>query len=221
MEQEHTHSGAVRAAHWLNAAAVLALLWTGGALLAHRPIYTPLIHLLPAGFWNALAAPLGRSAFRLHEYAGAFLALNGLIYAVRLLAGGTWRRIFPQGRAWLRDAALATVDEIRRPAKSMEPLRYNAAQRLAYTGVLAGASVMVLTGFAMWFRHQAPWLLAGLGGIHVVLPLHVALAISLLGFMAVHLVQVARAGLPTIRSMTVGNAERARQRAFSRTLRES
>lgn len=88
----------------------------------------------------------------------------------------------------------------------LKPLRYSIPQRLAYTTVLCGGVVMVLTGSALWFKRQIPWLLASMGGERVVLPIHVIVATSLFAFVALHLFQVLRAGLPALGSMTIGGA---------------
>jgi thiosulfate reductase cytochrome b subunit len=92
------------------------------------------------------------------------LALNGFIYLAASTRGRAWR-------TWKH---------------------YYFPQRAVYAGVLAMGSIMVLTGFALWFKHQAPWLLAGLGGERVVLPAHIVLATGLLAFIAIHVASRAR-----------------------------
>lgn len=195
MEREHTHTLRTRTGHWINAAIIAFMLWTGFSMFSGDKHFGWVVRLLPAAFWHALHfAGSKRELFTWHVYAGTFFGLNGLAFVVSLIATGAWRRIVPMGNRWNHDAT--------------RPLDYSIPQRLAYTTVLAGAALMVITGLALWFKRQLPWLLAALGGERLVLPVHVILATGLLAFIAIHIVQVLRAGIPTIRSMTVGPAPR-------------
>jgi len=151
------------------------------------------VRLLPAAFWHTLHfVGTKRELFTWHVYAGAFFGINGFAFVVSLVVTGAWRRIVPVGKQWAHDTA--------------RPLAYSIPQRLAYTAVIGAAALIVLTGVALWFKRQAPWLLAHLGGERLVLPVHVVLATGVLFFICIHVVQVLRAGLPAIRSMTVGQA---------------
>ncbi len=187
----HTHNLRTRTAHWVNAAIMALLVWSGFGMLAGDRHFALWMRLLPSMLLHVLHfAVTRRQLFSWHVYAGAFFGVNGIAYVVSLLLTGAWRRIVPRGNQWNHDPE--------------RPLAYSIPQRLAYTTVIAGAAIMVLTGAALWFKHQIPSLLTALGGERIVLPLHVVLATSLLAFVAVHLLQVLRAGIPTIRSMTVG-----------------
>ena len=191
MEREHTHTLRTRTAHWLNAAIIAFMLWTGFSMFSGDRHFAWIVRLLPAAFWHALHfAGTKRELFTWHVYAGTFFGINGLAFVVSLFVTGAWRRVVPIGKKWKHDAA--------------RPLDYTVPQRFAYTGVLAAAALMVLTGLALWFKRQIPWLLAALGGERLVLPVHVVLATGVLAFIAIHVLQVLRAGIPTIRSMTVG-----------------
>lgn len=193
MERSQTHSIRTRTAHWTNALLVLFLLWTGFSMFSVDRDFQTYVRLVPQAFWHAIHfAGTKRQLVPLHEYAGLFFAVNGLLYVVWLGISGGWKRILPLGGRWQHDP--------------QRPLDYSVPQRLAYSGILTGALVMAVTGIALWFRHQIPWLLAALGGGHVVLPVHVVLATLLLGFIGVHVSQVFLAGAVTFRSMTVGQA---------------
>lgn len=201
VERHQTHPGNVRIAHWINAAVLLLMLWTGFAMLVADRHFAAYVHVIPAGVWRALQLTGHRTQGRAWHLglAIAFMA-NALFYTATSLASGTWRRIAPR-RTWLRDAYGAIVEELTAPRTSLERADYNGAQRLSYTLVIAGGAVMVLTGLALWFGRRFPWLLAVFGGERIALTLHVVLALSLLAFIVVHLVQVLRAGLPTLLAM--------------------
>ena len=89
----------------------------------------------------------------------------------------------------------------------MQQTEYNGAQKVAYTGVFVMGALMILTGLSLWFKKQVPWLIGALGGQHVVLPVHVVMATLFLAFIAIHIVQVLRAGFPTLLSMMTGTME--------------
>lgn len=191
MERDNTHTLRTRTGHWTNAAIVAFLLWTGFSMFAGDRHFASFARLLPAALWYAVHfAGTKRELLTWHVYAGTFFGINGVAYVISLIATGAWRRIAPMGKQWAHDPK--------------RPLDYTVPQRAAYTVVLGGGALMVLTGVALWFKHQIPWLLAALGGERLVLPFHVMLATGLLAFVAAHVLMVLRAGLPTLRSMTVG-----------------
>lgn len=121
-----------------------------------------------------------------------------------------------QGRAWhLGMAIVFTANGLFYVVSALRSARfqrtwrsiYHGPQRFVYLGVFAMAAAMVLSGVALWFHKQLPWLMAGLGGERVVLPAHVILAVLLIAFIGVHVLHVLRAGLPTLLSMITGTLE--------------
>lgn len=198
----------VRIGHWLNALAIFVMLWSGFAMFASDRKFAWIAHAIPAWLWAALQMQGHAVVGRAWHLAFAIVVMaNALWYAIAAVRTGTWRRILPNGRTWLVDAARATVAEIRDPRPTMQPASYNGAQKVAYTAVIGMALVMILTGVALWFPRQLPWLSAAMGGKQIVLPVHVILATLLLLFIVVHVVQVLRAGLPTLLAMIVGTTE--------------
>jgi thiosulfate reductase cytochrome b subunit len=93
------------------------------------------------------------------------LIANGLFYAAAMLRSGTWRRIVP----------------------GFSQGGYHTAQRIAYSAVMVMGGLMVLTGCALWFHRQVPWLTMLFGGERTALTLHVALTFAFLAFIVVHL----------------------------------
>jgi thiosulfate reductase cytochrome b subunit len=169
MEREQTHTPETRIAHWLNAALVLFLVWTGFSMFAGDRHFIAYVRFLPSSFWHAVHfAGTRRQLFSWHTIAGAFFALNGIIYAISLVAPGALK----------------------------SRLSYHLPQRAAYASVMAGALLMVFTGALLWLHVRLPWLL----------PVHIIVATTLILFVAVHVVQVLRAGPRTLLAMTVGNS---------------
>lgn len=174
-------------------------------MLAGDRTFAMFVHLLPNGLLSALQLTGHRLQGRAwHLGLAVVFIANGLFYTAASFRRGTWKRIVPK-RTWFRDAWTATIKEISAPRASLERASYNGAQRLAYTLVFIGGAIMVMSGLALWFGRQFPWMLVIFGGFRIALVIHVVLAISLLAFILVHLVQVLRAGLPTILGMITGS----------------
>lgn len=176
----------------------------------HFAVY---VHLVPSVIWSGLQLTGHRIQGRAWHLgmAIAFIA-NAVLYASSSLASGTWRRILP-GRAWLRDAWHAAIEEITAPRASMQPAEYNGAQRLAYALIMAAGAVMVMSGLALWFGRRFPWMFAIFGGQRIALVIHIVLAVGLLAFIVVHVAQVLRAGLPTLLGMMTGSTTNRPARA--------
>jgi len=213
VEHSAAHPRRIRIAHWINALVLLVMLWSGFAMLVADRHFAAYVHLVPTQIWNALQLTghkLQGRAWHL-GMAVAFIG-NALFYAISSFATGTWRRIVPR-RTWLRDAWAAVIEELTAPRESLQRAEYNGAQRLAYTLVMIGGAVMVLTGLALWFGRQQPWMLAVFGGERTALTIHVVLALALIVFVVVHVVQVLRAGSATLLGMISGGVSERPARA--------
>ena len=207
MERDQVHPRHVRIAHWINAVVLLVMLWSGFAMLVADRHFAAYVHVVPSAVWSALQLAGHRVQGRAWHLGTAIaFAANAIFYAWTSLANGTWRRIMPR-RTWLRDAWAAIVQELGASRAPVQRAEYNGAQRLSYALVMAGGAVMVMTGLALWFGRRFPWMMAVFGGERIALTIHVVLAVALLAFIAIHVVQVLRAGLPTLLAMVTGAAE--------------
>jgi thiosulfate reductase cytochrome b subunit len=156
----------------------------------------------------ALLAP----ALRLHWLCAYLFMLNGLVYAVGLVAGGGWRSLLPRPTD-IRDAwsmlryyvGLPFARLARRPWPHPEcDAKYNALQRAAYFSVSLTAFLSVVTGWALHKPTQLYWLAALLGGYDTARILHFSLMCVYPLFLVPHLVLVFAGGWDTLRSMIVG-----------------
>ena len=82
--------------------------------------------------------------------------------------------------------------------------KYNAAQRIAYTGVIIMGVLMLLTGLAIYKPAQLYWLCAMLGGYEWARAEHFIITILFFLFFLVHVLQVIIAGWNNFRSMITG-----------------
>ena len=208
MQSHQTHPLHVRIGHWINAVTMLVLLWSGFSMFASDRHFATIVHALPAWLWSGLQLQQRAVPGRAWHLGFAIIMIaNALWYAVAALRTASWRRLMPNARTWLRDAVRATIAELRRPREVTQPVQYNGAQKVAYAGVMVLGTLMIVSGLALWFKRQLPWLIGMLGGQRVVLAVHVVIAALFLAFIGIHIVQILRAGFPTLLSMITGTTE--------------
>lgn len=184
---EMRHPPLVRVTHWLNAAAFLALVTSGVAiLLAHPRLYWgetgaiggPSLLDLPLPMLLTGQSGWGRS---LHFLAAWACILNGLVYVMAGAARGHFRA-----------------------------LPYQALQRLTYLLVVFGLlPLMLWTGLAMSpaVTSVMPFLVTALGGQQSARTLHFFAAIALVLFALGHVGIVAVSGfIVQMRGMITGRA---------------
>ena len=202
------HPAWVRAAHWVNAAAFLALAVSGTAILLALPrlfwgetgaLDAPAFLVLPLPV-NTEQTGWGRNVHFLAAW--IFVITGGLYLAACLLGGRLYRRLLPDAdqvrpghlgreiRDHLRLAGTQGQGTGRGPESGE---RYNALQKLAYLGVvLVLAPLMLLTGLTMSPGVTAAWpeLFTLFGGRQSARTIHFLSATALVGFLLIHVWQV-------------------------------
>ncbi len=90
--------------------------------------------------------------------------------------------------------------------RKMLPLqnKYNAAQRIAYTSIIAMGLGSLLTGLAIYKPVQFYWLIWLCGGYHAARIEHFILTIGYVLFFIIHIVQVILSGWNNFRSVISG-----------------
>lgn len=177
------HPAWLRAAHWLNALAVVVLMMSGWR------IYNATAFLgfaVPKGI--TLGGWLG-GALQWHFAAMWLLAGNGLLYlAFNLATGRLWHRFFPLSpRVLLADLLAALKGRL----AHADPQHYNAVQRLAYLFVMFDSVLLVLSGLVLWKSVQFPLLRELMAGYEGARRIHFFAMAALAAFVAVHLAMVA------------------------------
>jgi thiosulfate reductase cytochrome b subunit len=206
----------IRATHWANLVLLVILAGSGLQILVAYPSLGAVgeeygwypLHgvkpppLLTIGHWLA-------GGRHWHFAFGWFFVANALVYAAYLFASGEWReRLFWPPRD-ARNAVETVLHDLRIRKAAPHPVGlYNGMQRLSYTGVLAVAPLLVLSGLAMYKPVQLPRLTALLGGYDFARAIHLAVLAALVLFAVVHVVQVLLHPR-TLVDMTVGRRRRA------------
>jgi len=139
----------------------------------------------------------------IHFFVAWLFALNGLAYVIYTAVSGEWRELVPDAKCF-RDA----LDVVKHDLGLNVPLprqgRYNAAQRITYTLIVLMGGLSLLTGLAIFKPVQIAWLTSALGGYQWARWEHFWLTMGYVGFFAIHIGQVIRAGWPNFRAMVCG-----------------
>ena len=204
------HPLAIRWFHWLNFPVLACMIWSGLLIYWANDEYKiklgqkEFFHFFPDGFYKALNVP-----FRLAEgmswhftFMWLFFA-NGLLYVAFTIFSGQWRLLVPNKKS-LKESWLVVLHDLHIRRKAPEFLKYNAAQRVAYTAVILMGFGSLLTGLAIYkpvtFGAIA-WLC---GGYEAARLEHFILTLGYVLFFLVHIVQVIKTGWNNFQAMVTG-----------------
>jgi thiosulfate reductase cytochrome b subunit len=207
---EEKHPFAIRWFHWISFPLLFLMIWSGLLIYWANGIYrlglgqTTLFRFFPSWFYNGLDIPQRLAeGMALHFFFMWLFVANGVAYVFYLVISGEWRKIAPEPRTF-RDAMHVTLYDLGLRKELPPQGLYNGAQRIAYTGVIVMAMGSVITGLAIYKPIQLSWLAGLLGGYPMARWEHFWLMIGFVGFFAIHISQVIRAGWDNFRSMVAG-----------------
>jgi thiosulfate reductase cytochrome b subunit len=194
------HPLSLRWNHWINFPLLSVMVVSGLAIYWANDAYISAAWLESIGLGGRLG--LGMS----WHFAFAILfALNGILYAFFLLKTRHYRYLSPDRDSFKEGLHVALHDlGLKKYRKLPEQRKYNAAQRLTYTGVFFLGVVATLSGFAIYKPLQLNWLLALCGGYEAARLEHFIAMVLFVAFFIVHIGQVIRAGWANFSSMITG-----------------
>jgi thiosulfate reductase cytochrome b subunit len=207
---EEKHPLAIRWFHWISFPLLSLMIWSGLLIYWANDIYrlglggVTLFHFFPDWFYHRLGiAQRLAEGMALHFFFMWLFVANGAMYVSYVVFSGEWRKVLPD-RHSLRDAFLVVLHDLHLRGEAPLQGLYNAAQRIAYTAVILMAMGSVITGLAIYKPAQLSWLTGLLGGYPMARREHFWLMCGFIGFFAVHIMQVIRAGWDNFRSMVAG-----------------
>jgi thiosulfate reductase cytochrome b subunit len=204
------HALAVRILHWINVPLLATMIWSGLLIYwAYDPYRIEiggvvLFRFFPSWFYEVFALDHGLAPGMAYHFAFAWLfALNGIVYVLYTILSGHWRELVPDWRT-PAEAFQVVLHDLGLRKEPLPPGKFNAAQKLAYTGVVLMGAGSLLTGLAILKPVQLSWLTFLMGGYQMARLLHFALTVGYVLFFLVHITQVIRAGWNNFRAMIAG-----------------
>jgi thiosulfate reductase cytochrome b subunit len=204
------HPLAIRWFHWLNFPILAVMIWSGMLIYWSNDVYrlgwgnATLLKFFPDTFYKALHIPYRLAeGMSLHFVFMWLFAINGIIYVLFLIFSGEWRLIVPNKKS-IKESWLVILHDLHLRKGLPPQKKYNAAQRIAYTGVILMGLGSLLTGLAIFKPVQFNILVAMLGGYEWARIEHFILTILFTLFFVVHILQVILAGWNNFRSMVIG-----------------
>ena len=204
------HPLAIRWFHWINFPVIAVMIWSGMLIYWANDVYKvgwgnkTILKFFPDSFYKALHIPFRLAeGMSLHFVFMWLFAINGFIYVLYLIFSGEWRLIFPNKKS-LKESFLVVLHDLHIRKAAPPQKKYNAAQRIAYTGVIIMGIGSLLTGLSIYKPIQFHTLCSLLGGYEWARAEHFILTILFTLFFVVHIVQVILAGWNNFRSMVTG-----------------
>jgi thiosulfate reductase cytochrome b subunit len=210
MRLERKHSLATRLFHWTNVPILAVMIWSGLLIYWANDVYeirlggVTLVKFFPTWFYSALHVDHRLAEGMAWHFTFMWLfAVNGLLYVTYTFLSGEWRELVPN-RHTLAEAWQVVLHELGTRKQPLPRRKFNGAQRLAYTGVVAMGAGSLLTGLAIYKPVQLAGLTTMLGGYPLARLEHFVLAVGYVAFFAIHITQVIRAGWNNFRAMVIG-----------------
>jgi thiosulfate reductase cytochrome b subunit len=185
----------VRVCHWINALAILIMIGSGWQIYNASPLFDFVFpRQIALGNWLA-------GALLWHFAAMWVLVINGIAYVTLGIVTGRFRRkLFPIRPAdVIADLKAALTFRLAHDDLS----RYNAVQKLLYTGVILAGIVIVLSGLSIWKPIQFQELTALFGGYDAARYVHFFAMVAIVGFLVMH-VALALIVPKSLRAMITG-----------------
>jgi thiosulfate reductase cytochrome b subunit len=204
------HPLAIRWFHWINFPVLALMIWSGLLIYWANDIYrigfgdTTLIKFFPKKFYDFLKIPYSLAeGMAWHFFFMWLFFLNGIIYVLYTIISGEWRQLVPDKKSF-KEAWLVLLHDVR-IRKGLPPqLKYNGAQKIAYTAIIVMGFGSILTGIAIYKPVQFGWLCWIFGGYEFARIIHFALTIGYCLFFIIHIAQVIRAGWKNFQSIITG-----------------
>ncbi len=198
LEPVHMYDAYERLWHWLQASAILLLLFTG--LIIHKP-----------HFFGIFSFPY---VVNVHNVLGFVLLTNAVLSLFYHLASGEIRQYLPEPKSFVaRSMAQAMYYSQGIFAGKPHPLektkenKLNPLQQITYLAILnILLPAQIITGVLIWGLQRWPHIAAELGGLPVLALVHTLVAWTFATFIVMHIYLTTTGHTPTagIKSMIVG-----------------
>src|SRR5947209_6789896 len=146
------HPIAIRWFHWINFPLLFLMIWSGFLIYWAYDIYhVGPVHFFPGWVYQTLHMDHRLAdGMALHFFFMWLFVINGVLYVSYTVLSGEWRLLIPRSGNAFRDAWHVLLHDLHlRPEKPAQE-KYNAAQQIAYMGIVIMGVGSVLTGLAIY-----------------------------------------------------------------------
>ena len=205
----YKHKVATRWMHWINFPILTIMIWSGMLIYWANDVYEvkighTVIKFFPDWFYNWLNIPYRLSEGMAFHFVFMWLFMvNGLLYVTYTIVSGEWRYLLPDRHSF-KESLLVILHDLHIRKSAPAQLKYNAAQRMAYTMIIVMGFGSLITGLAIYKPVQLQWLTNLLGGYEWSRAEHFILTIGYVLFFVIHIIQVILAGWNNFRAMVAG-----------------
>ena len=206
----YKHNLATRWMHWVNFPVLTIMIWSGLLIYWANDIYqikignTVLVKFFPDWFYKWLHIPYRLSEGMSFHFAFMWLfMINGLFYAIYTVVSGEWRYLIPDKHS-LKESWQVVLHDLGIRKQAPAQLKYNAAQKVAYSMIILMGFGSIITGLAIYKPVQLEWLTNICGGYEAARMEHFILTVGYVLFFIIHILQVIKAGWNNFRAMVAG-----------------
>jgi thiosulfate reductase cytochrome b subunit len=204
------HPLAIRWFHWINFPILMIMTWSGLLIYWANDVYklgwnnTTILKFFPQSFYDALHLNYKLAQGMAFHFVFMWLFfINGFLYVLYTIMSGEWRELVPNKHSF-KEAWFVVLHDLHLRKTAPPQKKYNAAQKIAYTGIIIMGLGSIITGLAIYKPVQFWWICELMGGYAFARILHFALTIGYSLFFVVHIVQVILAGWNNFRSVVTG-----------------
>ncbi|HLY68458.1 MAG TPA: cytochrome b/b6 domain-containing protein [Puia sp.] len=204
------HPLAMRWFHWINFPILMVMTWSGLLIYWANDVYKlgwndkTILKFFPQTFYDAFHLNYKLAQGMAFHFVFMWLFfINGFLYVLYTIISGEWRELVPNRHSF-KEAWFVVLHDLHLRKLAPPQKKYNAAQKIAYTGIVIMGMGSIITGLAIYKPVQFWWLCELTGGYAFARILHFALTIGYSLFFVVHIVQVILAGWNNFRSVVTG-----------------
>ena len=204
------HPLVIRWTHWVNFPVLTIMIWSGLQIYWAYDVYSvgfgdkTFYKFFPNSFYQALH--LNRHlayGMAFHFFFMWLFFFNGAFYLLYTIISGEWKYLLPDRKS-LKEAFQVVLYDLHISKYKPPQLKYNAAQKIAYTSIIIMGLGSLITGLAIYKPIQFGWLTLILGGYKWARAEHFILTIGYVLFFFIHIVQVIIAGWNNFQAIITG-----------------
>jgi thiosulfate reductase cytochrome b subunit len=206
----YKHKLATRWMHWINFPVLTIMIWSGMLIYWANDVYEiklfghSYFKFFPEGFYKFFNITHRLAEGMAFHFVFMWLFIvNGFFYVIYTFVSGEWKYLVPNKHSF-REAWLVLLHDLHIRKQAPAQLKYNAAQRVAYSMIIIMGFFSVVTGFAIYKPFQLQWLMWLCGGYESARVIHFILTLGYVLFFVIHIMQVILTGWNNFRAMIAG-----------------